>query len=267
MIVLRRFLEDRRRSLIGWSVAIFFVFLLQNAFYPSFKDQPDLSKIFEDLPDTAKALFGISDAVPLSSPPGWLQGQVFSLLPVLVVIFAVSLGARALATSEEDGTLELMLSNPIARLRVGVERLGALVALTVALGVVTCALTLATTPLLQLTEGVSLAGYAAATAGTIALGLLFGSLSFGVGAFTGRRSLALTVAASVAVATYMFNGLASSVKAAHVLRLFSPFHWFLGRNMLAQGIAVEALTLPIAFAGLFAALGLWGFLRRDLQSA
>jgi ABC-2 type transport system permease protein len=109
-------------------------------------------------------------------------------------------------------------------------------------------------------------GYLAATWGTIALGLLFGSLAFAVGAGTGRRSLALTVASAVAVATYTLNGLAGSVKAAHGLRFLSPFHWFLGRNMLAQGIAPEGLTLPIAFAAVFAVVGIWRFLRRDLRS-
>lgn len=265
MPILRRFVKDRRRGVVGWSVSIAAFLLLQNAFYPSFKDQPDLASLFEDLPDTAKALFGISDAVPLTSPPGWLQGQVFAILPVLVAIYAISQGVRALATSEEDGTLELLLSNPVRRSQVAMQRLWGFVVLVFGVTVASSAFTLATVPVLQLTEGVSLPGYAAATFGTAALGLLFGSLAFAVGAFTGRRSLALSIAAGVTVATYTINGLAGSVEAAHPLRFVSPFHWFLGRNMLAQGIAWEALTLPVAFAALFAAAGVWGFGRRDLH--
>ena len=266
MKILRRFIKDRRRSVMGWCLGISAYILLQNAFYPSFKDQADLTKLFEDLPESVKVLFGLSDAVPLTSPPGWLWGQVFSLLPVLLIIFAVSLGARALVTSEEDGTLELLLSNPVTRERTASERYAAFVVLTFVVGLVSAAVTLGTAPLLQLMDGVSLPGYTAATFGTIGLALLFGSLSFGVGALTGRRSLALSVAAAVGVATYTINGLSGSVQAARPLRFVSPFHWFLGRNMLAQGVAVEALLAPVAFALLFAAVGYWFFLRRDLRS-
>ena len=267
MTILRRFAKDRRRSVVGWFIGISAYVLLQNAFYPSMKDQPDLSRLMEDLPEGVKAMFGLSGDVPLISPAGWLQGQVFSLMPVLLIIFAISLGARALATSEEDGTLELLLANPVRRQRVAAERLGALTVLTVVLGAAASAFTLATAPLLQLTEGVSMPGYMAATWGMIGLGLLFGALSFAVGAFTGRRSLAIGVSAAAAVATYTINGLAQSVQAARGLRFFSPFYWFLSRNMLAQGVAIEAMLLPIAFAALFAAVGYFGFLGRDLRSA
>lgn len=267
MIVLRRFMRDRRRSVIGWTVGTFLFFLLQNAFYPSFKDEPAFSTAFDDLPDSVQSLFGFSDAVPLTSAPGWVQGQVFSLLPVLIVIFAVSLGVRALATSEEDGTLELLLSNPIERRRVAAERFGAFVALTFAVGLGSCLLTLATLPFLDLTDGVSMPGYFASALGVIGLGVLFGGLAFAIGAATGRRALALSIASGAAAVTYVFNGLAGSVEAAHPLRLVSPFHWFLGRNMLAQGVAVESLTLPFGLALVFVLLGGLFFLRRDLQTS
>lgn len=265
MIVFRRFLRDRRRSAIGWTIGIFLFFLLQNAFYPSFKDQPNISEMFEDFGDMLE-VFGISSEISLVSPPGWVQGQVFAFLPVLVVIFTISLGTRALATSEEDGTLELLLANPVDRRRVVSERLVGFLALTVAVTTAAGLLTLATLPLLQLTDGVSWAGYFASLLGTVGLGVLFGGLSFAVGASTGRRGLAIGVGAAAALVTYVMNSLAGSVDAAHGLRFFTPFHWFLGRNMLAQGIAVEALTLPFALAALFVAVGVWRFLLRDLQS-
>jgi ABC-2 type transport system permease protein len=263
--VFRRFLKDRRRGLIGWTLGIFAFIFLQNAFYPSFKNQPELSQYFDQISEGAGAFFGISESIPIITPPGWLQAQVFAFVPVLLSIYAISQGVRAIATSEQEGTLELLVANPIERQRLAWERYWGVVALVFVVGAIACAATLATTPLLQLIEGVSIPGYVAATFGTIVLSLLFGSLAFGVGAATGRRSLALSIAAIVTIATYMINGLAGSVDAAHPLRFVSPFHWFLGRNMLAQGIAWEALTLPVIFSALFAVWGVWGFSRRDLH--
>lgn len=267
MIVFRRFVRDRRRSAVGWSIGLAVYILSQNAFYPSFKEQPGFAELFENMPEAMKSLFGISDMVPLTSPPGWIQSQVFSLLPVLMAIFAISLGTRALATSEEDGTLELLLSNPVPRWRVAAERLAGLVVLSMVVGLAASIVTLATAPVLQLIEGVSIPGFFAASWGAVAVALLFGALAFGVGGLTGRRSLAIGIPAILAVGTYMINGLASSVEAAHPLRLLSPFHWYLGRNMLAQGVAIEAMLLPAGFAAAFAAMGLWGFLRRDIRTS
>jgi ABC-2 type transport system permease protein len=263
--ILRRFVRDRRRSLFGWAAGISAYILLNNAFFPSFKEEEGLTDLTENLPDSVKALFGFSEVVPIDTPAGYLQAQVFSQLPIFLLIFAISVGTRALVASEEDGTLELLLANPVSRARAAVERLAGFVILTFALGFATTGVTLATAPAFELVEGVSIPGYAAASFGALTLALLFGALAFGVGAATGRRSLALTVAGGTAVATYTLNGLAGSVDAAAPLRFFTPWHWYLGRNMLAQGIAVEALVLPVLLATVFAAIGRFAFQHRDLR--
>jgi hypothetical protein len=48
-----------------------------------------------------------------TTPAGYLQGTLFALLgPLLLVMMAVTTGARAIAGDEEAGTLDLVLAQP-----------------------------------------------------------------------------------------------------------------------------------------------------------
>ena len=128
MSVLGRFLEDRRRSMVWWSGGVAAYVAVNNAFYPTIKNVTGIENLVKDLPDAFKTLIGSNDQILITSPAGYLQGRVFSLiLPVLLLIFAVGAGAYAIGGSEEDGTLELLLSNPVTRGRVLIERFVAVV--------------------------------------------------------------------------------------------------------------------------------------------
>ena len=53
--------------------------------------------------------------------------------------------------------------------------------------------------------------------------------------------------------------------AVHPSRLVDPWHWYLGRNVLAAGPAVDAVVVPLVLSAVLAAAGLLGFSRRDLR--
>ncbi|UZG59632.1 ABC transporter permease [Rhodococcus opacus] len=266
MSVLGRFLEDRRRSMVWWSGGVAAYVGVNNAFYPTIKNVTGIENLVKDLPDAFKTLIGSSDQILITSPAGYLQGRLFGLiLPVLLLIFAVGAGAYAIGGSEEDGTLELLLSNPVTRGRVLIERFVAVVALSLGLGIVATASLLAFSPPFGLLGGVSIPGLVAAVFAATVFGLMHGAIAFAAGAWTGRRSVAIATAATVAVAGNLLNAVAASSESFHFLRFASPWHWYGGRNMLAQGIALEPFLAPIAVSVVCAAVAWWSFRRRDLH--
>jgi len=183
------------------------------------------------------------------------------------LIFAIGAGAYAIGGSEEDGTLELLLSNPVTRGRVLIERFVAVLALSLGLGIVTTASLLAFSPPFGLLAGVSIPGLVAAVFAATAFGLMHGAIAFAAGAWTGRRSAAIATAATVAVAVVgnLLNAVAVSSESLHFLRFASPWHWYGGRNMLAQGIALEPFLAPMAVSVVCAAVAWWSLRRRDLH--
>ncbi len=266
MIVTARLLRDRRRSLLWWSIGVVALVFFTVALFPSVRGQQSFEELADELPQALRSLFALDQGVPLTSAPGYLQGRLFgSMLPLVLLVFGIGLGARAIAGSEQDGTLELLLANPITRRTVVVQRYAALVAMIAALTLV-FALSLVVLGLpFGALEDVSLVGLAGACSGAFAITVLHATIAFGVGAATGRRAPALATATTLAVAGYLLQGLLGLTDAVRPLRLVSPWHWYLGRNMLADGLALDAIALPLLVAAVVFVGGATAFLHRDLR--
>jgi ABC-2 type transport system permease protein len=135
VIVASRFERDQRRSNLAWGAGIIAVMAVTAAFWPSIEGSASLDEVIDDLPATLQSLIGAQAGVSLGSPAGYLNARLFAtVLPALLMVYGISRGARALGGSEEDGTLELILANPVSRTRVAVERVLAVFAFVLALG-------------------------------------------------------------------------------------------------------------------------------------
>lgn len=265
MIVAGRFVRDRRRAVAWWAAGLVGLVLMVVAFFPSIEGDAAYDEMLADLPESVRVLVG-AGAEPLTSAPGYLQSQHFAtMLPLLLLVCGIGLGARAIAGGEEDGTLELVVAHPVTRRRVAAERFAAVAALLAVLAVVSTVAVLAGAAPFGALDGVSLPGLVAANAGALLLALAHATLAFAVGATTGRRALALGVASAVAAAGYVHNGFLASIEALAPTRFLNPWHWFLGRNMLSDGVAVDALVVPLVVVAVLATAGVAAFERRDLH--
>ncbi len=267
MIAFRRFLKDRLRSTLWWAGGLSGGLLLSVAFYPSIKDQPFLDDLLKDAPEGLKALAGAQGGLSLTSPAGFLNSQVFAqVLPVAMLVLAIGVGARAIAGSEADGTLELMLANPITRRRVAVERYLSAVSVVVVIGVVSTIVLVAAAPVFQLSDGLSMVDLMAACLACTCFAILHCTLAFAVGAASGSRGNAIAVAAAVGVGGFILFGLVSG-GIVEPLRFVSPWWWYLSRNILAFGLPPEAVLAPLALSVVLAAVGIVSFEARDLRSS
>ena len=111
--------------------------------------------------------------------------------------------------------------------------------------------------------GLSTAGVTAASIGMVLLALSFGSLALMIGALTGKRSLAVGVAAGAALATFFINGLAPLIDSIAWTQRLTPFYWLLDHNPLVNGFQWQLLVL-VAIVAAFVGVSVWGFRRRDV---
>lgn len=266
MIVALRLLRDRRRSTLWWALALVALVVFTVALYPSVRGQASFDEVIADLPDAVKVVIGYEAGVRLTSPPGYLQGRLFATLaPLVMVVFAIGAGAQAIGGSEEAGTLEPLLANPVSRTRVLFERYVATVGLLFALtALFTVALLTLGAPVGAL-EGVSMPGLLGACAGVFGVALLHGTLAFAVGAASGRGTTAVAAATSVAVAGYLVQSLLGLTDVLRPLRFLTPWHWYLERNMLVEGASAAALVTPVLVSVMLVLIGWAAFVRRDLR--
>jgi ABC-2 type transport system permease protein len=224
-------MRDRRAltaALAGYLVLLVGVMTI---FWPAVRDSADLQSFVRDLPAGVKALIGDAD---YATAAGFLSAELFSLMvPLLMLVAAIGLGARAIAGEEEAGTIDLLLSLPITRRRVLVEKM------------------------------------AAAALDTIVLGLaLFVSLVL-ASVLAGLHLNTAHVAAAVAVAViaYLLHALAPLVDALDGWDVLSPFAWYAGDVVLSEGLTVGHVIAPIAVAVALCAAAVVVLERRDLAAA
>jgi ABC-2 type transport system permease protein len=258
--VFTKTLWDARRSLGGWTVAIVAVAAMYSAFWPSVRG-PQMQDALKNYPKGVLEAFNYND---LTSPAGYLGSSVFGLLvPLLMVVFTIAVGTRAVAGDEEAGTLDLLLAHPVSRTRAALQRYAALAASIVGISAVIWLVMVAVTGPAQL-DGVS-GGELAATAIQLALfAACFGALAFAIGAATGRKAPALGGAAGIAVLAYLANSVIPQVDGLQWTRRISPFHWYLGGEPLKNGLQLGDSALLLAVTVALVAAGTWAFNRRDI---
>jgi ABC-2 type transport system permease protein len=253
-------MRDQWKGLLAWAVAVVTFALLIAAFYPSIKESmASVQDMVDKMPKVLREAF---IGVDMTSPVGWLDTKLFSMMaPIVFLVYAIGAGARGIAGEEEEGTLDLLLAQPVSRGRV---LLGKYVDLLLGLAILTAVLfatLVAVAPLFgmhiatgRLLQGSVLVGL---------LGLAFGSITFLVAAAWGRRGLASGVAGGLAGIMYLGNILAMDSAGFDRLRPASLFYYY-GIAPLADGlrlvdVVVFGLTALVALA-----LAHLAFARRDI---
>jgi len=256
-------LRDLRRSFAWWTVGLAGYVALIASVYPTVRDNPDLEKLVESYPEALKAFVAFGGQFDFTSAAGYLGSELFSfMMPALFLVAAVGHGAGTLAGEEERGTIDLLLSSPLSRTRVALEKLAAMCVELAALGVVLW---------LALWVGarafsmeVSVAHLASATALLVVLALAYGAIAFMVAAATGRKTLAIGLTVALAVGAYLVNSLASLVEVLEPFQKATPFYHYAVADPLRQGLDPWHTLFLIAVGAVATAGGVLLFDRRDL---
>src|SRR5665811_1886695 len=118
--LLKQSLADRRLSLLVYasSVALYGIMIL--AIWPSMRSS-GLSEMWDRYPENIKKAFGAT--INYAEFDGFVTLEYFaSMWVIIMAAFAISLATGALAGEIEKGTMELLLSQPIARRSIVITR-------------------------------------------------------------------------------------------------------------------------------------------------
>ncbi len=255
-------LRDQRVSFTWWSLGVVALCVFLVAYYPSVTRTPSLSEFFEEAPEWIKAFVGES-IEDYTSPAGYLNGELFYMMaPLIFLIFAIARGSAAIAGEEHDGTLDLLLANPLPRWQVVLEKAASLAVSTVALGAVLWLSLIVAAPAVNM--DISHARLAAAILSCVLLGLVFGAFALALGCATGKRGTAIGVATALAFATFFLNSLAHVVGGLKGWNRLSPFYYYIEAEPLKYGLnGLHALVL-FSVALLLVGLSSVFFARRDV---
>jgi ABC-2 type transport system permease protein len=262
LTIARREIDDRRRGLVGWSLGILAMMAITIASFPSIRDTPGIDEFIEQLPDSVKALMGGAD-LDFASATGYVNARMLALLvPALFLVFVIGFGSRAVAGEHQDGRLDLVLSFPVKRRRLILEKVGVLAA--VLLWFTTLVVLSLLIGGLTVDLGLTVSQVWPAAVMMLLFGLFFGLLALAAGCLTLERSLAITVPTVVALAGWLINSLAAIASWLEPARAISPLWWYSRINPLADGLDVGGAASLGAGAVIFLVVALLAFDRRDL---
>lgn len=263
--VLGKTLSEQRRSLLWWALGLFVAGATYAPFYPSIKDNAEmLNEYMNSMPDFLREAF-LGATGDFTSPAGYLNTELFNFFaPLLLLLFAIGAGARAIAGEEEKQTLDVLLSTPTPRRRIVIDTFGAMLVAGALISVSLWLSVPVTGPPFGLNAG--LVNLTAAVFMCFLLAMAFGAIALAIGAATGRRALAVGVTAGIAGGTYLLDLLVPALKSIEFLQLLSPFHYYLGAEPMMRGLDVggSLVLASIAIVAFAAALVL--FERRDLAA-
>jgi len=256
-------IRDRRRSLLFWGISLVLIAVLVVSIYPMIEGFSGIQEYMDFLPEEVLALFtgGMND---FTSPEGYLHGELFFLVfPLLIMVFAINFGSSAVAGEEEQHTLDLLLSNPLPRWRLVLEKSAAMVFSVFLLVIIFWGALAISSHVVDM--DLSLARLAAVCFSAALLGIAFGIIALAVGCARGRRGLSMSTAGALIGYSYLLNTLAPLIDWLEPFQVLSPFYYYIGADPLKNGLNGTHAAVLAGLTAVFLAVAIATFWKRDLS--
>ena len=258
-------LWDQRRSLSWWSIGFAGLIISIMLFYPFFIENIDsYAGLLQDASDDPlMRIFAGGDLLDMASPAGFINVELMAfMVPLLYVAFAITTGSAAIAGEESRGTLDFLLSNPVTRRQIILQKYGAMVGGVVILTLINVASFGVGVVIVNME--INFWRIVEATISTGLLGLVFGAMAFSLGATFGKRGGSVGITSGVAVGSYLLHALGPLVEWLKPFTKISPFYYQDQVDMTKAGLD-PLHTAFFVFAGiLFLSISVVFFERRDI---
>lgn len=262
MTILWHELKRGRTSLLVWSLAIGGMIVVCMRMFPEMKKQVDeMDAVFSSL-GSFTAAFGL-DRVSLGDPMGFYGIEGGNILGIGGGFFAALLGIGTLANEEKNRTAEFLLTHPISRTRVVLEKWLAIVAQLILLNAII--ITFAISSFWMIDESIPWQTFWLLHIAFFIMQLEIACICFALSAFISRSGLGIGL--GLTGLFYFISLVANLTEQAAFLRYFSPFSYADAASIIAEvTIDVELLVLAVVVMLLTTVLAFWQYNRKDIVS-
>lgn len=263
-----RMLRDKYKLLLIYIVAMLGLLEMYVALFPAIKKQSaSFDQMIQSMPEAMFKAFGMDPtSFSFGSFQSYLSSEYMSFLwPLLAVTFTVSV-ANYIAVREADGgTIETLLSLPVRRTRVFLERYAAGLLMVVTFAAVSM---LGALPLAFM-HGVDFEAknFVVATVGSALFVVTVYTMATACSVFFTARSKATMTVSGVLVLMYVLNVVSGLNENLERLRYVSIFNYFNGAELLGRAVyPVHMFTVLGGATLILIAFSLWWFNRRDYSA-
>lgn len=258
--IFKKTLYEKRWSILWWSLAMFAMTLFVVVLFPTFKDT--FGQTLDNVPDSLKQVLG--SANDYQRIEGYLHIQVLMQMIFLTVIYSVIVFTGLVAGDESNGTLHTLLSQPVSRSKVYIQKLLAggamlwIVNFTIFVAVwLGCLLIGESLDYWKLFQAIIFLWLTTLT---------FGLVGYALGGATGKRGLAGALAGVYAFLAYLVSSLTTTVEWLKYPNYLSPIKYFSEPRVLDVGLQLNNTLVLVGAGVLLVAIGWIIFIKRDIYS-
>ena len=261
-ITFRYSFSGLRGQVLGWGLGLGFFGLLIVPMYETFAGQKEqFQQMIASYPPEFLAFFGAT-ANSMMTPAGFLGMYAFSMLPVIVGIFAVLAGSGLIVSDEEHGRLDLILAHPAGRSAFFFGRFLGFLAACMAimfLAWLGFSLLLGSSSL-----GINAGEMAVPFLSLLVQTLVYATLALLLSMFLPARSLAASLSGAVMVLSYMISSMAFIDERLATLVKLMPYHYY-QTTISFQELNLSWLFALVGISSLMVVLAWLRFIRRDVR--
>lgn len=263
------FMETLRRNwraILYWGGGMALLGWLQVIILPDVDSLQQMAELMDSLPPVMVQMFGGGGVEFMATPEGYLSLRFFGIVPLFFSVYAVMAGLNVSINDEDQGIMDMLLSLPLPRWRLLIERfLAYSIILSGILLVSVVGLWVGTqmTPLFQSLQVSRLLENILNMLAVMLSVMAFTTLAATV---LRRRGQAVALAAVFVIAGYFLDSLgqAASESILNTLRFISPFSYYDSAAVMTNGVAWGDVGLLTAVTVLLVAGAVWFFQRRDV---
>ncbi len=257
-------LKTTWKQMVYWGVGLAAMALLVVIMVPLFNMQ-DMRKLLESFPPVILAMIGVGSELEIfATNEGFVAIGFFGKSALIFAVYPVVMGMRVTANEEDSGTMDVLLSLPVERARVVIEKF-------LAYGVSCIGVVLLI--YLGLHLGVFLGGVeldvlrlAEVTFYLIPLMVFIMAATVLIAVLARRRTVALGIVTAFVIASYMLQtiGLAAEGTVAESIGVVSFLTYYNAGDILSQGFIWPHIAGFVLVSAVLVAASLYRYERRDI---
>jgi ABC-2 type transport system permease protein len=261
------FIEQLKRiwkHLIYWGIGLGLLSWMVMMIIPSADVLQEYAELIESMPPFLMQAFGASDMEALATPEGFIGLEIFSFVILLMAAYAVNAGLNIVSNDENDGAMDILLTLPVPRWRVILERFAAYSLIVMFIAMTTYIGLAIGNSMVELE--VNMQVMAAASVNMIPVTLAIMAFTVFVAGWSPRRGLVLATSTLFVVLSYFVYTIGNAVNttAANVASSLSVFHYYDHEAVVIDGMQWDNMLILLVIMALLVAVSLVTFERRDV---